>query len=111
MIYIPDLVREIFPEGYYLLPGTNQIYELEFAIAEYKNLNPSELLTRSAYFYKVEDKETYHYRLCADSPLYIDKSSSMRLKSFFKFINLRPDTQLMVFSLIEENFILNLSKP
>jgi len=76
--------EKLFPEGYELLPGTNQIYELEFAIGEYKSLDSSELLARSAYFHKVKGEETFHYKLCAGSPLYVDESSLMRLKSFFQ---------------------------
>jgi len=37
-INMPDLVKELFPEGYALLPGTNQVYELEFALGEYRSL-------------------------------------------------------------------------
>lgn len=83
-IKMPDLVRELFPVGYELLPGTNQIYELEFAVGEYRTLELSELIARSAYFHKVNGQETYHYRICADSALYMDESSSARLKSFFQ---------------------------
>lgn len=83
-IKMPDLVKELFPEGYELLPGTNQIYEFEFALGEYRSLSLSELVARSAYFHKVNGQETNHYRICADSALHMDESSSARLKSFFQ---------------------------
>ena len=83
-IKMPELAKELFPKGFELLPGTNQIYELEFALGEYRSLSSSELVARSAYFYKVNDKETNHYRICADAALYVDESSSARLKSFFQ---------------------------
>jgi DNA modification methylase len=81
---MPELATELFPEGYELLPGTNQIYELEFALGEYRSLSQPELIARSAYFYKVNGQETNHYRICADSALYMDESSSARLRSFFQ---------------------------
>jgi hypothetical protein len=83
-IKMPELAKELFPEGYELVPGTNQIYELEFALGEYRSLSPSGLVARSAYFYRVNGQETNHYRICADSALYMDESSSARLKSFFQ---------------------------
>lgn len=83
-IKMPELAKELFPEGYELLSGTNQIYELEFALGEYRSLSQSELVARSAYFHRVNGQETNHYRICADSALYVDESSSARLKSFFQ---------------------------
>lgn len=83
-LQIPSLPGELLPEGYDLLPGTNQIYELELAIGEFRSLSPSELVARSAYFRKVNGQETNHYLLCADSALHTDDGSSARLKSFFR---------------------------
>jgi tRNA G10 N-methylase Trm11 len=82
-LQIPTLPKELFPEGYELLPGTNQIYELELALGEFRSLSSSDLVARSAYFQKVDGQETHHYLLCADSALRTGENSA-RLKSFFQ---------------------------
>ncbi|MCJ7761707.1 site-specific DNA-methyltransferase [Candidatus Bathyarchaeota archaeon] len=79
-----SLVRELLPPGYELVPGVNQIYELELALAEYRFLSKSELVKRSAYFQKVDGVETYHYQLCSGAPLRIDETTSIRLRTFFQ---------------------------
>lgn len=81
---LQNVVRELLPVGYELLSGVNQIYELELALAEFRSLTKEELLRRSAYFYKVDGLDTYHYQLCMGAPLQIDKSTSMRLRTFFQ---------------------------
>jgi DNA modification methylase len=83
-INVPNLAKELFPEGYELLQGTNQIYELELALGEFRSLDPSELVARSAYFRTVGGQETNHYLICADSGLFTNGGSSARLKSFFQ---------------------------
>jgi DNA modification methylase len=83
-IHIPDVVREVLPAGYSLLPGINQIYELELALAEFRSLDKEDLLKRGAYYKTVDGEETYHYQLCVGAPLRIDKSSSIRLRTFFQ---------------------------
>jgi DNA modification methylase len=81
---IPNVLQEILPAGYSLLPGTNQIYELDLALAEFRKLTKEELIERGAYFKTVDGAETYHYKLCSGAPLRIDKSSSIRLRTFFQ---------------------------
>jgi SAM-dependent methyltransferase len=81
---LSDLIKELLPNGYELLPGVNQIYELELALAEYRSLTKEDLIRRSAYFYKVDGIETFHSKLCTGVPLKIDKSTSVRLRTFFQ---------------------------
>jgi len=79
-----SVTEELLPSGYKLLPGVNQIYELELALAEYRSLTKEDLIRRSAYFHKVDGVETFHSKLCSGAPLKIDKSTSVRLRTFFQ---------------------------
>lgn len=83
-ISIPSVPKELLPQGYKLLPGVNQIYELELALAEFNSLSKEELVKRGAYFWLVNGEETYHYKLCSGGSLRIDKNSSARRRAFFE---------------------------
>lgn len=61
----------------------NQIYELNLAISELRALNKEQLIERSAFFKRVGDIETIHYKMCVKSGLELDPSSSALLKNFF----------------------------
>ena len=82
-ILIPDLRTQVFPKGYELLPGLNNIYELELALAEAKALSKEELVERGAYFKTIAGVETNHSVLCSGLPLQVGKSS-FRLRAFFE---------------------------
>jgi len=79
-----DQIHSLFPKGYELLPGTDQIYELELALGEVEKLTDEELVQRGAYFRRINGKETYHYRICAVAPIQVDKSASIRRRTFFE---------------------------
>lgn len=82
-IYVPSLKSELIPKGFELLEGLNNVYELEFALAEVKSLDKEELLRRSAYFGKIDGMETIHHRLCVGLDL-LGTNASTRLKAFFE---------------------------
>jgi len=82
-IYIPDLKSKLIPNGFELLEGLENIYELEFALAELNSLDKEELIKRSAYFGKVYGVETIHHKLCVGLDL-AGTSASTRLKAFFE---------------------------
>lgn len=79
-----DVIKNLFPKGYELLAGTNQIYELKLAYGEAEKLTKSELLKRGAYFRSIDGEKTNHFKICSTSPVQVDKSASARRKSFFK---------------------------
>ena len=81
---LPSFQSEVIPKGCKLLPGVQQIYELELALGELRSLEQSELITRSAYFHLVNGKETHHYNLCAGLPLLAGEHPSVRLRAFFE---------------------------
>jgi len=82
-IFVPSLKSKLIPKGFELLEGLENIYELEFALAEIKSLDKEELINRSAYFRKINGMETIHYKLCVGLDL-LGTNASTRLKAFFK---------------------------
>ena len=81
---IANLLQELLPSGYELLPGVNQFYELNLAISEFRALSKEQLIKRSAFFQLVDGVETTHYKMCVKSRLELGSSSSIWLKSFFQ---------------------------
>jgi DNA modification methylase len=79
---IPDLRSKVLPQGYELVPGLNSIYEVELALAEASALTKEDAVRRSAYFARIDGRETVHYKLCSGSPLQVDQSS-FRMRAFF----------------------------
>ncbi len=82
--YHGGIIRSIFPEGFELLPNTNQLWEIDMAYGELQSLGSKErLIERSAFFARIDGRETYHYNICKASPLQVDKESSIRRQTFF----------------------------
>lgn len=78
------ITEKLFPIDYQLIGGTDEIFELNFALWEYENLNKENLIKRSAYFKSVEGKPTIHYQTCNLQNLEeIHRNSSLRTKAFF----------------------------
>src|SRR5229473_1648117 len=82
--FIPGLLKTVFPDGYELLAGTSQIYELQLAYEESQLLSPQELIQRGAYFGSVNGTPTNHFRICGVTPVQVDINASARRKSFFE---------------------------
>lgn len=84
MQQIKSITEELFPPNYQLIDGTDEIFELTFALWEYKNLGKQNLIDRSAYFKLIEGIPTIHYRTCNLQKLEeIHQKSSLRTKAFF----------------------------
>src|SRR3990167_8983863 len=78
------ITNKLFPADYKLIDGTDEIFELTFALWEYENLNKRDLIQRSAYFKSVADQPTIHYQTCNLQNLEeIHRNSSPRTKAFF----------------------------
>jgi len=78
------ITKKLFPTDYQLIDGTDEIFELNFALWEYENLNKKDLIRRSAYFKSVEGEPTIHYQTCNLQNLEdIHRNSSLRTKAFF----------------------------
>lgn len=77
-------LNKLFPGHYELIDGTDEIFELNFALWEYQNLKEEDLINRSAYFKSVKGKPTIHYQTCNFQNLEeVHKESSLRTKAFF----------------------------
>lgn len=60
---MPSLTSKIFQEEVVLLPGTNEMFELELAYMEYNSLHKSEFLNRTAYIKSINGVLSNHYQL------------------------------------------------
>lgn len=84
MQFFKPITEKLFPADYQLIDGTDEVFELNFALWEYKNLNKQDLIKRSAYFKSVEGNQTIHYQTCNLQNLEeIHRNSSLRTKTFF----------------------------
>lgn len=82
--YQGGIIKTIFHNGFELLPNTNQLWEIDMAYGEVQTLKTKKnLIERSAFFGRVDGKETHHYKICKASPLQVDKESSIRRQTFF----------------------------
>ncbi len=77
------VVQELFPTSHVLLPQINQIYELDLAFGESKQLTENELLTRGAYFRSINGVLTNHFRICMNTPNQVNTSARQDRKNFF----------------------------
>lgn len=84
MISHKPLLERLFDDGFRLVDGTDEIFELDLALWEYESLPKKALIERSAYFKTVNGRETTHYRACNLQNLEeVHKDSSFRTKIFF----------------------------
>lgn len=67
-----------------LIPGLNEVYELELAFYESRLLTDDEIIRRGAYFAQVGEQPTYHTLICGGEALQLPRHSSARLRSFFE---------------------------
>jgi ubiquinone/menaquinone biosynthesis C-methylase UbiE len=77
------VVQAIFPPTHDLLPQINQIYELDLAYAEYQSLSAEDIIRRGAYFRSINGLQTYHYRICMNTPGQVNASARQDRKNFF----------------------------
>jgi hypothetical protein len=78
------ITKKLFPTDYQLIDGTDEIFELNFALWEYENLDKKDLIRRSAYFKSVEGEPTIHYQTCNLQNLEdIHRNSSLRAQKPF----------------------------
>jgi len=78
-----SLIERLVPPNYLLLPNVNDIFELEFALGELTSLSETELIERSAFWWKINGLETYQYKIGSASNLDAYNSKSIRTRSFF----------------------------
>jgi DNA modification methylase len=79
-----SVTQNLFPPGYELTPDINDLYELELAYYEKQILSDDELVNNGAYFLRVNNEYTRHFKMCMGESLKLPAHSSSRLKSFFE---------------------------
>ena len=77
-----SFLKELFPDHLELLPQVSQRYEIELACGESRLLTDDELVARSAYFRRVGDRETNHFRICQHRAVQVDPDLKHR-QNFF----------------------------
>ncbi len=78
------LTELIFPKERQLIPGIDDLYEIELAFYENRLLDDASLIRNAGYFARVSDAYTRHFLMCTGEPLKLPNHSSSRLKSFFQ---------------------------
>jgi SAM-dependent methyltransferase len=82
---INDIIKQrLFRSNLELFPQLNEIYELELAFAEAEKLSDQELITRGAYFARVDKQYTHHFRMCTGDALLIPNEHSLARRHFFE---------------------------
>ncbi len=80
-----SVLDKIFPSNFELVPNTHELFAVELAHGEYVSLSKKELITRSGFFARIDDKPTLHYKLCSGTPLEeIRAGKTIWVKSFFQ---------------------------
>jgi hypothetical protein len=75
---------QLFSSHLEVVPGLNEVYELELAFCESKVLSDPEIIRNGAYFASVGGVPTHHFLMCQGEPLRLADHSSSRLRSFFQ---------------------------
>jgi len=81
-LYQRSFTDVLFGKQYQLLPQVSQRYEIDLAYGETQSLSDDELVTRSAYLYKVGSRITHHYHICQRRPVQVDPDLKHR-QNFF----------------------------
>lgn len=83
-LFSESIYKLLLPGHLQLIPGLNEVYELELAFYESKILTDEDIISRGAYFAQVGERLTYHTLICSGEALQLPRYSSARLRSFFE---------------------------
>jgi len=81
---LPKITSFVFPREFELLPNVSEVFELEFALYEYKFLTKGEIIHRGGFFKSVDGIPTYHYVICSNNSPLVWEGRSEITKSYFK---------------------------
>ncbi|MBW8049372.1 MAG: hypothetical protein FVQ77_03320 [Cytophagales bacterium] len=76
--------EELFGEQVELLPSVTELFELELAHLEYKAIQDSDFLDRTAFFKSVNGKSSKHFLLCSEKPDSFSDDRSAKTKAYFE---------------------------
>lgn len=79
-----SIINEAFGNKVELIPGVNELFELELAYLEYQNLSEEQLLERTAYIKSIDNKFSKHFLLYSNSSKIIHAERSSVTKAYFE---------------------------
>ncbi|MBN1805586.1 MAG: hypothetical protein JW837_10065 [Sedimentisphaerales bacterium] len=79
-----DYKELLFGENTELLPSVTELFELEMAFLEYKQLNEEDLIDRSAFFKKISGIETKHFQSYSYNSKALSENRSALTKAYFE---------------------------
>lgn len=78
------VINKLFGDNIELLPNVNELFELELAYLEYKNLPKNDFLERTAYVKSMDGKLSKHYLLYSNHPIDIHSERSSITQTYFE---------------------------
>lgn len=79
-----SIINELFGNKVELFPSVSELFELELAYLEYKNLSEEQLLERTAYIKSIDNKFSKHFLLYSNSSKIIHAERSSVTKAYFE---------------------------
>ncbi len=85
LFYKQQNYKEIlFGKNTELLPSVTELFELEMAFLEYKQLDEADLIDRSAFFKKISGAETKHFQSYSYNSKALSENRSALTKAYFE---------------------------
>ncbi|WP_162504661.1 DNA methyltransferase [Treponema endosymbiont of Eucomonympha sp.] len=78
-----NIISRIFDQGIELLGNVNELFELELAFLEYKNLPREQLLDRTAFIKSIDGKCSHHFLMCSVIPDTIQENRTSATRAYF----------------------------
>jgi hypothetical protein len=80
----PSLLNKAFGNSIELLPGVNELFELELAFMEYNNLPSEQLLERTAFIKSIDNQFSKHYLLYSNHSDKINANRTSVTQAYFE---------------------------
>lgn len=80
----PSLLNKAFGNSIKLLPGVNELFELELAFMEYNNLPSEQLLERTAFIKSIDNQFSKHYLLYSNHSDKINANRTSVTQAYFE---------------------------
>ena len=81
---IPSVINELFENKVELLPSVTELLELELAYLEYKTLDETEYLERTAYAKTFNGENSLHFLRYSEISEEVSKNRTSTANSYFK---------------------------
>jgi len=80
----PSLLDKAFGNNVELLPGVNELFELELAFMEYSSLPSEQLLERTAFIKSIDNNFSKHYLLYSNHSDKINANRTSAIQAYFE---------------------------